>query len=134
MHYVVQNNIRNGFYTQCGVRKDINDPLCFYNTHSRLVKDSIHLLVKNKTYDVLNDFIDRHGLHNQFNVTMFSAFSPCNRQQVMAAVHILETRMRRGGHIAKPLACLISLLRAIEHGFLRGEDLTTYRYFCENVL
>ena len=126
MASVLEATLARGWYESRGVRHAITNPAAFRAEHGPLIRDSRGLMHKRGTLGPFEAFLARRRLEGEMNVTMFSAFCSCEKDRLESAIALLEDRLDKGEQIQKPLACLITLTRAIEHKFLRGRDKYTY--------
>lgn len=126
MTSVLEATIARGWYESRGVRHTVTNPAAFRAEHGPLIRDSRGLMHKRGTLVPFEAFLARRKLEGELNVTMFSAFCSCEKERMECAIALLEDRLNKGEQIHKPLACLIKLIRAIEHKFLRGRDKLTY--------
>lgn len=126
MESVVEKCIARGSFVSRGVVHVIRDARAFRSENAPVLHRNICYLRKRGTYEPLRDFIQRHNLADELNMTMFSAFCACEKFRLDMAIRILEARLRDGESIHNKLACLIKLTRAIEHNFLKGRDKMTY--------
>jgi len=126
MESIVETTIARGWFESRGVRHTIDNADAFRKEQTPLIRESRAYMQKRGTLAPFEAFLSRRNLQSQLNITMFTAFCSCEKDRLESAIALLEDRMNNGEQIQKPLACLITLTRAIEHKFLRGRDKITY--------